>query len=137
MLSTQTVIKHFIVEECESEACLSPTVGFEDGDWETELNWSHEEASNSRHVKFRDTKTAQDFENYGPMAAVSYAVGLETGRQLDFEKALDYFEENESIELDDETWEEISRPLDPLDNCGLASAGPLDGTSTITLKLVS
>ena len=116
---------------------MNPSVGFRDGDWETELNWSHEEASNSRHVKFRDTKTAQDFENYGPMAAFSYAVGLVTGRQLDFEKALKYFQENESTELAGEIWEEISRPLDTLDNCGLDSAGPLDGTSTITLKLVS
>ena len=61
-------------------------------------------------------------------------------RQLDFEKALNFFESKKSVELEEnleEIWEEISRPFDPLDNCGLGSAGPLDGTSTVTLKLVS
>merc|ERR1712062_156409 len=113
--------------------------GFRDGDWETELNWSHEEAPGSRRVPFSETQTAQDFENFGPVAGFSYAVGLETGRQLDFERALNFFESKKSEKLEENLeaiWEEISRPFDPLDNCGLGSAGPLDGTSTVTLKLI-
>ena len=65
------------------------------------------------------------------MAGVSYAVGLLTGRQIDFHKALYSIEKGLPT-----NWENISRPVDPVENCGLEDNGPLNATSIVELKLV-
>ena len=95
------------------------------------MHWSYEESEGSTWNRFEKTKTAKEYEMYGPLAGFSHAAGLVSGRQLDFETAIFNIENGLSTE-----WEDISRPVDPIENCALNNNGPLHATSFIELKLV-
>lgn len=96
------------------------------------MHWSYQEAAGSNWFKFDKTKTAKEFDMYGPLAGVAYATGLITGRQLDFETAIYNIQNGLST-----NWDDISRPVDPIENCAQEGSGPLDATSIIELKLVN
>merc|ERR1711957_701927 len=62
---------------------------------------------------------------------MGYVTGLITGKQLDFEKAIYNIKNGLST-----NWDDITRPVDPIENCAQEGNGPLNATSMIELKLI-
>lgn len=124
-------IKHFVVErKVEGEWMAA----YDDGDWETEFHWDHE----NWDFRFAGTQLDKEHKLVGPFAMFNYYAGIATGNMTRLD-LLEIINDNARNELKPINFENYGRPVERQGNCGNQDVEDLrmHGYNLITTKLVS
>ena len=70
MLDMDSLENHFEIEKCLDADCENFELAYTDNSWETRFKWEPVETEKSAgwSNQFKNSKTAEEFKDYGPMA---------------------------------------------------------------------